>query len=156
MIALWREDQKILVFNRFRFVFFFSINLLMSVSPNFVGVPIPEGTLFVPVKLLVMPVMLAAMAEMFPFLFRRSEQFSSATLWYNAVYMVSLSVLWLWAVQIAVLIYGFQHWERISFSRVFLRNAALLFWAPISIGICRLVLQFPAQWRSTLSGSKSD
>ena len=150
---LWTSEQKILLFNRIGYIALFFLYLMASVSSGVATEYLSLGNVFFfPVDVLVFPVLLASLVLTLLWSRRLGEVPPNATLWYNATYMVGLSMSVLWTMQLIVLIYGYRYWHRIDFGDVLLRNAILLFWAVIAVAICRAVLGLVIQTKQTLFG----
>ena len=113
-----------------------------------------DGVYFFPLDVLVLPVVMASLIQTHPWSKRLTAATPNATLWYNATYMVGLSVSVLWAAQLSALVYGFRYWHRIDIWDFILRNVILLFWALVAIAICRAVLGQAIQAKKTLFGDK--
>ncbi|MEO1109091.1 MAG: hypothetical protein AAFX90_14350 [Pseudomonadota bacterium] len=153
---LWTSDQKTLLFNRVGYLALFIISLMSSVNADFAQEKLGlEGMFFFPLDILVMPVVMTTLLQTLLFSKRLNDATPNATLWYNATYMVALSVSVLWTAQLSVLVYGFRYWHRVDFWEVTLRNVILLFWAVVAIAICRAVLGQVIQIKQTYFGKKS-
>ncbi|QFT71922.1 hypothetical protein [Ruegeria sp. THAF33] len=154
-MKLWTPEQKTLFFNRVGYVALFMIFLVSSGGSGFAEEKLGlKGVFFFPLDALVFPVIMASLVQTLLWSKRLTQANPNATLWYNATYMVGLSLSVFWAAQISVLVYGFGHWHRIDFWDLILRNVFLLFWAGVATAICRAVLGQAMQTKQTLFGEK--
>ncbi|WP_120634419.1 hypothetical protein [Ruegeria sp. EL01] len=135
-----KKDERVLLFNRFRFLAFFVLFQFVWASNESTTIFGLDTAFLFPVKFFVLPIVLATVLETSRVLKRYPERVSGSTLWYNAAYMVCLAVVFWWCIQALVLIYGMIHWGRLDVSEVLKKNGFLLIWAMISIGVCRYLL----------------
>ena len=134
------QADKILLFNRLLFTAFFGAGLLLS------GVPFLERLVDVapqylfPVKLLIYPLLFAALVEFVPFFRRATQTISKPTLWFNAIYIVAIGLTVLVGIQLAALLFGGRSLTSVNFVAMVKSNFVLLMWAVFAVFLFRLVL----------------